>query len=49
MVCDTKGACKSYSFEHLTMACTWSTATMKYDDEYVLYIKAPMPASHMVI
>jgi len=40
MVCDTKGACKSYSFEHLTMACTWSTATMKYDDEYVLYIKA---------
>merc|ERR1711871_895021 len=37
--CNSKGSCTSFSFNRVTTECRWSSATISYDDNFVLYIK----------
>jgi len=37
--CNKRSNCKAYSFNKMTLGCSWSTHKLEYDDNYYLYIK----------
>jgi len=45
-LCNTYGACKSYSYNDKTRTCVWSMSQLKYDPDFRMYAKKSAPVGN---